>query len=135
MNVGGMLVAGQRVAYQNGVAALGVERAIGLIGDLERGKLDAGIEPQRLVGAELHDQRTRIVGLAGTASRIAGNRLAVSRIEPGAHLGHLSSPRRHGGIAADGATGKNSSSANRLDRPPLAPVNVFFAFMAFRSYQ
>ena len=44
-----ILVAGQRVADQDRVAALGVERAVGLIGDRERAEIDAAVEPQRLL--------------------------------------------------------------------------------------
>ena len=47
-----MLVAGQRVADEDCVRAIGVEPAIGLIGDLEGRKVDAAIEPQRLVLAK-----------------------------------------------------------------------------------
>ena len=46
MDVGDMLVAGERVADQDRVAALGIERAVGLIGDLERRQIDAGVEAQ-----------------------------------------------------------------------------------------
>ena len=63
MNIEDVLVAGQRMADQNGVGAVGVEFAIGLIGDLERREVDAAIKPQRLVGAKLHDLRTRMVRL------------------------------------------------------------------------
>ena len=52
MDIGDVLIAGQRMADQDGVGALGIELAIGLIGDLERREIDAAIEPQRLVGAE-----------------------------------------------------------------------------------
>ena len=55
MNIGDVLIAGQRVANQNGVGALGVELAIGLIGNLKWRKVDTAIKPQRLVGAELRD--------------------------------------------------------------------------------
>ena len=58
-----MLIAGQRMADQNGVGAVGIEFAIGLVGDLERREIDAAIEPQRLVGAEQRDQRTRMIRL------------------------------------------------------------------------
>ena len=54
MRIGDVLIEGQRVADQNGVGAVGVQFAIGLIGDLERREIDAAIEPQRLVHAELH---------------------------------------------------------------------------------
>ena len=65
LDVGDVLVAGQRVADQHRVGALGVERAVGLVGDLERRELDAGVELQRLVGAEARHQRiARLVRLA-----------------------------------------------------------------------
>ena len=51
-----MLIAGQRMADQNGVGTLRIEFAVGLVGDLERRQIDAAIELQRLVGAE-HRQR------------------------------------------------------------------------------
>ena len=63
MHVGDMLIAGQRMADQNGVGAVGIELAIGLVGDLERREIDAAIELQRLVGAERRHQRTRMIGL------------------------------------------------------------------------
>ena len=73
MDVGDVLVAGEGVADQHRVAALGVERAVGLIGDLERGEIDAGIEPKRLVHAEADDERMRIVRLARAVGGIKGN--------------------------------------------------------------
>ena len=48
VRVGGVLIAGQRVADEDRVRPLGVERAIGLVGDRERPEIDAAIEPQRL---------------------------------------------------------------------------------------
>ena len=57
MHIGDVLVAGQRVADQNGVGAIGIEFAIGLVGDLERREIDAAIELQRLIHAELRHQR------------------------------------------------------------------------------
>ncbi|MGY3470869.1 hypothetical protein ACVW0I_007740 [Bradyrhizobium sp. LM6.11] len=58
-----MLVAGQRMAEQNSVGAIGIEHAIGLIGDLERAEIDTAIEPQRLLRAELRDLRARMIHL------------------------------------------------------------------------
>ena len=58
-----MLIAGQRMADQNGVGALGIQFAVGLIGDLERREIDAAIEPQRLVGAKLRDLGARMIRL------------------------------------------------------------------------
>ena len=53
IGVGDMLVAGQRMADQDGVGlARVVERAVGLVGDLERRQQHAGVELERLVGAE-----------------------------------------------------------------------------------
>ena len=63
MNVENVLIAGQRVANQNGVRALGVELAVGLIGDLKRREIDSAIKPQRLVGAKLRDFGARMIRL------------------------------------------------------------------------
>ena len=63
VHIGDMLVAGQRMADQDGVGAVGIELAIGLVGDLERREIDAAIELQRLVDAELRDLRTRMIRL------------------------------------------------------------------------
>ena len=72
MHARDMLVAGQRMADQDGVAALGIEPAIGLVGDLERRQLDAGIELERLVGPEPHHERlARAVRLARAARLLA----------------------------------------------------------------
>ena len=60
-----VLVAGQRVADQDGVGAIGVEFAIGLVGDLERREIDAAIELQRLIDAELRHLRSRMICLMG----------------------------------------------------------------------
>ena len=52
MRVGDVLVAGQRMADQDRVRPVGVERAIGLVGDRERPEIDAAIEPQRRLDEE-----------------------------------------------------------------------------------
>ncbi len=66
-----MMVAGERVADQHRIGALGVERAVGLVGDLERRELDAGVELERTVGAEPRHRRVaRRVGLAAAGRRI-----------------------------------------------------------------
>ena len=78
-----MLIAGERVGDEDGIAARGVERAVGLIGDLQRGEIDPGIEPQRIVGGKTHDQRMRMVRLA----------LAVGAIERGVGFNHGASRR------------------------------------------
>ena len=70
MLVDDVLVAGQRVADEHRIAARGVERAVGLISDLQRSKIDSGIEPQRIVGGKTHDQRMRIVRLARAVGAI-----------------------------------------------------------------
>ncbi len=44
MDIGDVLIAGQRMADQDGVRALGIERTIGLVGDLERREIDARVE-------------------------------------------------------------------------------------------
>ena len=64
-----MLITGEGMADQHRVAALRVERAIGLIGDL-KGEIDAGIEPQRL----LRPKRTSSErGLSASCARPAGS--------------------------------------------------------------
>ena len=65
MDVGDVLIAGQRVADQNGVGTVGIELTIDLIGDLEWRQIDAAIELQRLVLAEARQRRTRMVRLMG----------------------------------------------------------------------
>jgi len=47
-----MLVAGQGVADQDGVGAVGVQRPEGSVGDLETGQAGAGIQAQGLVRPE-----------------------------------------------------------------------------------
>ena len=42
-----MLVAGKRVADEDGVAAVGVEPALGFVAYLERGQRRAAVEPER----------------------------------------------------------------------------------------
>jgi hypothetical protein len=85
MIVDDVLIAGQRMADQHRVAALGIERAIGLIGDLPGGEIEPGIEPQRLVGAKAHHRRMRRIRLAR----------AVGKIEHGAGVGHYRFLGRH----------------------------------------
>ena len=65
MHIVDMLIAGQRMADQDGVGAIRIQFAIGLIGDLERRQIDAAIELQRLVDAELRHQRSRMIRLMG----------------------------------------------------------------------
>ena len=56
MRACGVLVARQGVADQHRVGTLGIEPAVCLIGDLERRKVDARIEPERPVRAETRNQ-------------------------------------------------------------------------------
>ena len=65
-----MLIAGQRMAGQHRIAAVGIERAVGLIGDLKGREFDAGIELERLVGTELDHQRMRPIRLAHAVGHV-----------------------------------------------------------------
>ncbi len=65
-----MLVAGQRVADQNRIAARGIEDAVGLVGNLEWGEFDAGVELERLVRPKMGDKG--IVRLVRLPRRIPG---------------------------------------------------------------
>ena len=60
MDVGDVLIAGQRMAHQHEVGLGGIEFAIGLIGDGKRRKLGPAIERQRLVRREVHDLALRV---------------------------------------------------------------------------
>ena len=85
MNVGDMLIAGQRMEDQDGVGTVGIEFAIGLIGDLEGSKIDAAIEMQRLIGAEQRQPRGRMIRLVRAllgVDRRARYRLHVYHLEP-----------------------------------------------------
>ena len=70
IGAGNMLVAGQRVANQDGVGMVGVEFAIGLVGNLPGRDRRAGVEGKRRVRAETHDEARRIVGLAAAQARL-----------------------------------------------------------------
>ena len=72
--LGDVLVAGQRVADQDRIRPRGVERAVGLVGDLQVIEPPAGIEKERLVRAEVHHQTRRIVGLVLRVVRTARSR-------------------------------------------------------------
>ena len=52
MRLGDELVAGQRVADQDGVRLVGIERAVGLVGHAIGAELDAAVEPQRPLDAQ-----------------------------------------------------------------------------------
>src|SRR5262249_2151488 len=70
MQVGDVLIAGERMANQHRVAALGIQRAVSLITDLKWSELDARIEGKRLIQAETDDERMRLVGFARAVSGI-----------------------------------------------------------------
>ena len=86
MRIVDMLIAGQRMADQNGVGTIRVQFAIGLVGDLERRQIDAAIELQRLVRAELRHLRSRMIGFMGAIlamDRRAGYRLHICHLGTG----------------------------------------------------
>ncbi len=58
-----MLVSRQRMADEHGVGLRGVQRAVCLIGDLERRDGGPGIEHERLRGGEPHDEAVRLIRL------------------------------------------------------------------------
>ena len=79
IGAGDMLVAGQRMADEDGVGAGVVERAVGLVGDLERRQQRAGVELERLVGAETQHRARRLVGLVvGLSSAQSGHRIHLT---------------------------------------------------------
>ena len=84
MTIHGVLIAGKRVADENGVTALGIERAVCLVGDLEGAKIDSRVQTQWSVGRKTHDRRMRLVRFAR----------AIGKIERCAGLCHGSS-RKH----------------------------------------
>ena len=116
MVVDGVLIAGQRMADQHGIAALSVQLAVSLIPDLQRPEVDPGIQPQRIVRREAHNQRMRMVRLAP----------AVGQIEGRAQLCHNAFP--------DSGSCPNTGQ-KRVNRPPAGGVNVFFDFQANGTYQ
>ncbi len=92
-----VLIAGERMANQHRVGALGVERAVSLVGDLERAKRNAGIEFQRFVSPEIGNSgvarmvrlarhirftRARQIGLDHVASR-SQHRAQIVNASPG----------------------------------------------------
>ncbi len=76
-----VLIASKRVADKDGVVALGVERTVGLVGDLQRPKIDAAVERQRIIRRKADQQRMRVVRFAP----------AIGEIERRASLGHANS--------------------------------------------
>jgi hypothetical protein len=61
--VGDMLVASERMADQHRIAAVGIGRAICLVGDLEGAEIDTGIEPERLLFPKDRDWGVRLIRL------------------------------------------------------------------------
>ena len=110
-----MLVAGQRVADEDGVGFVGVERAVGLVGDLQMVDPVPGIEQQRLVRAKAQHLARRVVSLVecvvSARARCEGGRGEVAACR---HSRHMSL----GLLGADPGT-----------------VNVFFDFAPLLAYE
>ena len=98
MDIGDMLVAGQRVADQHDVGLRRIEHAVGLVGDRERRELGAAIELERLVRRKMHDLALRVGDLRQPQGMI-GEGLRRRR------LAHLSHSQR----ASDGTLTPNST--------------------------
>jgi hypothetical protein len=73
MDFGRELVAREGMAEQDGVRALAVQRAVGLVGNRERADFDPGIEPHRPLGAE-DGALPRQVRAGSRTSRQGGHR-------------------------------------------------------------
>src|SRR5690348_14592018 len=121
MKARNVLVARKCVADQYRVGTVRIELAVSLVSDLERGQLNAGIELQRLVGAEASDKRLmRLVRLA----RCIGLLTFARQIDI-AHIGRALLARYpHRGPDNRG-----------LLSTWQATVNVFFDFNAQPTYQ
>ena len=72
IDVGDVLIARQGVADEDGVGLVGVQRAIGLVGDRQRKDIHAGVRRQRLALREPDHKAVGIVGLAATAAKKVG---------------------------------------------------------------
>ena len=92
VDVGDVLVAGQRVADENGVGAVGVELAIGLVGDLPGSQRGARIEGERLVRAEARHRARRLVGLSQALGGYFGDMVHRGQV----HMGRLGPGRQSG---------------------------------------
>ena len=66
---GDVLIAGQRVADEDGVRLGGVQRAVGLVGDRDRRQRLVAVEPQRLARGQVQDLARGIVGLGETRAQ------------------------------------------------------------------
>ena len=84
-----MLVAGERMADEDRVAAFGIERAVGLVGDLQRTEIEARIKAQGIIRAKANDQRmwpvrfTRAVGEIKRRAGVAHKDFSASRVRLG----------------------------------------------------
>jgi hypothetical protein len=77
-----MLVAGQRMADQDGVGFAGIELAISLVSDLKRREIDAAIKPQRLIAGEHRDLRGRMVCLLSSILGVSRARYRLRVYHP-----------------------------------------------------
>src|ERR1700722_2652893 len=119
MDVGDMLIEGQCMADQNRIGAVGIEFAIGLVGNLERAEIDAAIERQGLVRAERGDQRTRMIRLLRPLlgmDRGTWGRLHIYHLDYRPPHGGCSKPPRKSGHKK---TGLNISSTGITSVPGL----------------
>jgi hypothetical protein len=82
MRVGHVLIAGQRMTDQHRVRAPGIESPVGLIGDLERLEVDAGIERKRPVRAKAHNRRPRVFRLAHARGEVPRHDLSFDHPAP-----------------------------------------------------
>jgi hypothetical protein len=67
-----VLVPGQGMADQDRVRSVGIERPVGLVGDLPGRQRDARIHHQRLVRTEVRHKARRFVDLASRLGRQGG---------------------------------------------------------------
>ena len=139
MGLGHEMVAGQGVADHDGVRAVGVQRAVGLVGDLEAADLDPAVQPHRPVDGQPHAP----AGLDPVGGVIRNLPLRLrSGLLRGWVRGHLDSclrallafglqppePLAGHPRASWGGTGAYSYEAG------LRSVNVFFDFPAHADY-
>ena len=129
MDVGDVLVAGQRVADQHRVAALGIERAVGLVGDLER-RRDRR-RRRACSGLSAPKRTTSECGSSASRARSAGSSATLD-----IGLDHLLNPaRRTRHVNRRRSAELSASLAGRtgLDRP-LPPIcQCFLCFRAGRT--
>ena len=85
VNVGNVLIARERMADQNRVRTVGIERAVGLIGNLERRQIKACIKPQRRRDTKPHERGMRVLGLARGRSELGYRAYTDVHIRVGHH--------------------------------------------------